>query len=175
MATQLQSATAAANEVPGKVRAVAIRHMAKPGRTRNMAIRCGWDAADEPPPIPTQRTAETIPARIAPTDKQRDEPQRLRHLAGQSPHAQPSRHQQHGGGQRQTHGPPESLHCRRQMESLRRIRCNCRRHHSSVLNARGEPESHLPTALANSAARSVFSQVNSGSLRPKWPPAAVLR
>ena len=28
-------------------------------------------------------------------------------------------------------------------------------------------------ALARSAARSVFSQVNSGSLRPKWPPEAV--
>ena len=33
----------------------------------------------------------------------------------------------------------------------------------------------IPAALATSAARSVFSQVNSGSLRPKWPPEAVSR
>ena len=37
-------------------------------------------------------------------------------------------------------------------------------------------ESYQPrylAAFARSAARSVFSQVNSGSLRPKWPPEAV--
>ena len=31
----------------------------------------------------------------------------------------------------------------------------------------------MPAASASSSALSVFSQVNSGSLRPKWPPAAV--
>ena len=49
------------------------------------------------------------------------------------------------------------------------------RHFRPSRDSQALPETTYFAAAASSAARSVFSQVNSGSLRPKCPPEAVLR